>query len=248
MTGIYKFTNNINGKIYIGQAIHIYRRYNAHKNSASNPYSNVYNYPLYRAIRKYGFDNFSFDILEECDADMLDDREIYWIAQYRSFDPEIGYNLTRGGQSKMTTPEDIQRVTEIIHLLKTTDMTQAEIAEKYELHQTSISNINIGDCWRMDGEDYPIRKRCIYTCIDCGQSIHKGSTRCVVCAKKFSAKVKNRPNREELKNEIRTKSFVSIGKEYGVSNTAVVKWCKTYGLPHKKKDINQYTDEQWANI
>ena len=57
----------------------------------------------------------------------------------------------------------------------------------------------------------------------------------------------NRPNREVLKNKIRTTSFVQIGKEYGVSDNAVRKWCKFYGLPSKTNIIKSLSDYEWVN-
>ena len=55
----------------------------------------TYNYLLSRAFRKYGIENFSFEILEECSKEDLDDREIYYISKYDSY--FNGYNQTTGG-------------------------------------------------------------------------------------------------------------------------------------------------------
>lgn len=57
-----------------------------------------------------------------------------------------------------------------------------------------------------------------------------------------------RPSRDELKQLIRTKSFLQIGKMYGVSDNAIRKWCDFEKLPRKKNEINKYTDEEWALI
>lgn len=54
-----------------------------------------------------------------------------------------------------------------------------------------------------------------------------------------------RITREELKEKIRTFSFVAIGEEYGVTDNAIRKWCKKYNLPFKKTEIDKYTDEEW---
>lgn len=55
-------------------------------------------------------------------------------------------------------------------------------------------------------------------------------------------------SREELKQMIRTMSFLAIGKELGVSDNAIRKWCKKYNLPYKKKDIKSYSDEEWGQL
>lgn len=62
MTGIYKITNLVNGKMYIGQAVDIEERWIRHKRDWKIDKTKV----LYKAIRKYGIENFSFEIIEEC--------------------------------------------------------------------------------------------------------------------------------------------------------------------------------------
>lgn len=75
---------------------------------------------------------------------------------------------------------------------------------------------------------------------------------CVDCWNKFKSKfIKDsnveRPERKILKDQIRTSNFLQIGKEYGVTDNAVRKWCKFYGLPYRSKDIKALTDYQWEN-
>lgn len=88
---IYKITNIINGKVYIGQTIQsIESRWEQHKRS-----STYKNYALYYAMRKYGIDNFKIEMVEECDNKELNDKEIKWISFYNSY--HDGYNMTLGG-------------------------------------------------------------------------------------------------------------------------------------------------------
>ena len=112
--GIYKITNLINGKIYIGQALDIYRRWGKHKGNAFNKNSREYDYPIYRAIRKYGLENFSFEIIEECSVEELDEKEIYYIKKYNSctlWKNSHGYNQTIGGNgTKGVTPKSAYKV------------------------------------------------------------------------------------------------------------------------------------------
>ena len=72
MIGIYKITNNINGKIYIGQSNNIQRRFSEHQNRGAT--SRI---PVDIAIQRYGKENFKKEILEECDITELDEREKY---------------------------------------------------------------------------------------------------------------------------------------------------------------------------
>jgi hypothetical protein len=53
---------------------------------------------LYRSIRKYGIENFIFEILEECNEEELNDKEIYWIKYYDATNKEKGYNIKLGGE------------------------------------------------------------------------------------------------------------------------------------------------------
>jgi len=94
MIGIYKITNIINNKIYIGQSIHIEKRFQEHINEAKNGRSNML---LHKAIRKYGSENFRFEILEECTEADLDAKECYYIDKLNSRNRELGYNLLEGG-------------------------------------------------------------------------------------------------------------------------------------------------------
>lgn len=85
-------------------------------------------------------------------------------------------------------------------------------------------------------------------CIDCGKPICLNATRCELCEKTNKNKQSKILERDILKQEIRNKSFVQIGKENGVTDNAVRKWCKKYKLPYTKKEINNYTDEEWLLI
>ena len=96
---IYKITNKINSKCYIGQTSKFYKkRCNEHKNAAFNKFKISYNYPLYKAFRKYGIDNFKFEVIEKCEIQKLNEREIYWISYYNSY--KEGYNQDLGGEGK----------------------------------------------------------------------------------------------------------------------------------------------------
>ena len=104
MVGIYKITNKINGKIYVGQSINIQERWNQHKYKAQIPSEKGYNSAIHVAFRKYGIDNFIFEVIEECDYLLLDERERYWIRELDSLTPN-GYNILIGGQKNRATPK-----------------------------------------------------------------------------------------------------------------------------------------------
>jgi group I intron endonuclease len=91
--GIYQIYNIINGKVYIGQAVDIFKRKNSHFLALEGNYH--YNSHLQKSFNKYGKECFKFSIIDECSEDELDEREIYYIEQYDSF--YTGYNETLGG-------------------------------------------------------------------------------------------------------------------------------------------------------
>lgn len=106
---IYKSTNHITGKVYIGQTTQtLEKRVKNHiKESKTDK-----NRPFMSAINKYGKDNFIFEIIDSAtDLEELNDKEIYWINYYNSVSPN-GYNITGGGQGKkmMVTNELSKRI------------------------------------------------------------------------------------------------------------------------------------------
>lgn len=87
---IYKITNKINGKIYIGK--HIDRSKNAADDYMGSGIK------IKKAQKKYGIENFTKDILEECTKENVNSREIFWIDKLQSTNHNIGYNIAKGGE------------------------------------------------------------------------------------------------------------------------------------------------------
>lgn len=98
---IYCYKNKLNGHTYVGQTSNIERRHKEHMSRAFNENHNEYNSLFHKKIREYGKDNFTLEILEIIDTtnrSLVDEREIYWIEEKKSFVQDGGYNLTKGGQ------------------------------------------------------------------------------------------------------------------------------------------------------
>lgn len=81
-------------------------------------------------------------------------------------------------------------------------------------------------------------------CVDCGIEISPKSVYCKKCFSIHNQKV-SRPNRDQLKYDIRYNSLLAVGQKYGVSTTTIKKWCNQYSLPMLKKIIRNTSDEGW---
>lgn len=96
---IYKISNKINNKVYIGKTLSsLEKRFKEHINDCEK--SRMEKRPLYRAMCKYGVENFYIELVEESPIDILSERECYWIKYYNSY--HDGYNATIGGDGVQT--------------------------------------------------------------------------------------------------------------------------------------------------
>lgn len=249
MIGIYKITNLLNGKAYVGQSIHIERRWQEHCQPSADS-------TIGKAIQEYGKDNFKFEILESFeieDSNQLAEREDYYIDFYDTIVPN-GYNVLQHSATNGTTTFvtiNQKEYYEIVDAIQNTSRTFEDIAAQYGLNRRTINRINHGYTHRMPELTYPLRdtktanmKQHKY-CIDCGIEINLKATRCVTCAAK-KTRVCERPSREELKQLIRTTPFTKIGEKYGVRDNSIRKWCDAYNLPRKATEIKKISDEDWA--
>ena len=233
MVGIYKITNNINNKIYIGQSIHIKRRWTEHCQPSSNSL-------ISKAIRKYGKNNFTFEIIEKCPQNQLNERENYWIKYYDCINPN-GYNISEGSDNKNNNYCFIDKavVFNIINELFS-EKSFKEIAKDNNVDISTISRINSGESHYQEDLKYPIRNTQIdkHVCIDCGTPIQSSATRCAICYAKSIRKVKDRPTVEELKQILldNNGNFTKVGKLFGVTDNSIRKWCKNYDLPTHSSD------------
>ena len=332
---IYKITNKINNKCYIGQTTKtLEERWTRHKKDAFNLKASNYEYPLYKAFRKYGLENFSFELIEKCEIAQLDEKEIYWINFYDSA-KHNGYNQCLGGKGNKQleldelqitkTYSELQNINKTAEIYNCSKSTIAQILKKHNIPIISaeehakekgytikqfdknhkylksfnniidaaqeIINSNKGTTIKATRE--AIRIACLsgyltygfywindeyndeyiksynnktknrkqnkkpspqIPCPLCGNLMSSHSTICISCHNQQNSdnaikeKQEKGITREFLKQEIRNKSFTQIGKEQGVSDNAIRKWCKLYNLPSKSSEIKKYSDEEWESI
>ena len=252
MIGIYKITNLKNGKVYIGQSRQIEKRFQQHRNKSKFLEEDKWYSPLYIDMYSFGIDNFSFEVIEECTIEELNEKEEYWIKYYNS--QEDGYNITSGGDCTGKLSSD--DVKNIIKLLQEKRIDNYEIAKFFNISDRTVREINSGKEFYNKDIKYPIRtykdNLSIYYnkigknqkerkkenyCIDCGKEIGHRAIRCEKCDHIKQRKVKERPSKEKLFNLIKIKSFEEIGRIYDVSGNTIRSWCKSYNLPYRRRDL-----------
>lgn len=93
MVGLYRITNQVNGKFYIGQSKDIERRIKQHNLQANDPNNLAYNSPLHQDIRRYGWENFISEVLLECELDELSYKEQELISAAQILSKDLLYNV-----------------------------------------------------------------------------------------------------------------------------------------------------------
>lgn len=100
--GIYVIRHRRSGKCYVGQSVNISRRWEEHRQGASNAPG------LKSALLKYGPEAFAFEVLEQCPPEKLNEREAFHVSSLGSLSPS-GYNLRSGGKQRETVSEEARR-------------------------------------------------------------------------------------------------------------------------------------------
>ena len=196
---IYVYRKKETGQVvYVGQTCNISERRKQHeKDDPFNDLRAEYNYPLSRAIRKYGAEAFEFEILEnELSLEEANAREDYWIEYYNTI--INGYNQQRGGNNR--TKLSNTQIEEIRNKIANTKMSYSEICEEYGCSGGFLTAINKGESYPSSKYSYPLR------------ATKNG--------KHFSDEVL-KDIIEKLKDK--TLTLAQIAKEYGVSQNVIVR-------------------------
>lgn len=240
MCGIYKITNLINGQIYIGQSINIKSRWRKERSNAFLEGSPDYDSSRSEAFRVFGLENFFFEIIEECPKEKLNEREKYWIAYYNSY--YNGYNDTKGGAGSASDISlNDEQVKMIRDQLLNTIKTNIEIAKEFNVSENTVCGINTGYYRHESNIDYPIRKpktkKKAY-CKKCGIELKDSDSKLCLNCYALSLRKVERPTAEELKQLLldANGNFTAIGKQFGITDNAIRKWCKAYDMPFHTND------------
>lgn len=142
--GIYKITNLITGRIYIGQSKNIERRFIEHNTLSHNSER------IDKNINLYGKENFSYEILELCDVSELDKKEIYYINLFLNNNYKL-YNIINGGQGKGTRAGsnngNAKLTDEEVYFIRESYKNHKQRSEIYKLFSSKISQSAFNSLW-----------------------------------------------------------------------------------------------------
>lgn len=151
--GIYIIKNKINKLCYIGQSVDIYCRWTAHKQAAKNIENQSSHTKIHKAMRELGIDNFYIEILELCEYNKLDEKEIYWISFYNTY--HYGYNMTPGGQGNIGESNGRALLTrEIVEDIRMAYASHIPFREVYDKYKGKISKRGLQKVWSFETWTY----------------------------------------------------------------------------------------------
>ena len=199
MAFIYKITNDVNGKVYIGKTLRsVEKRWKEHIKDSKREH--IESRPLYRAMNKYGIDNFRIETIEECSDELVEEREVFWIKGYNSFGKN-GYNATIGGDGQThvhralilllwlgnMTSKQIVKFTgydlgKVRDILKSYGITTEELKERGKEH-----HIQPVAMYNLDGEHIKNFKSISEACAFVGTDPRHTHIGCVCMGKRKSA-------------------------------------------------------------
>lgn len=249
---IYKITNTINNKLYIGlTTCTLEYRWSRHITEGRNLSNNKH---LYRSMRKYGEDNFKIEEIDRADnLKSLGELERYYISLYNTRDPNIGYNLTAGGERNQWDGNPAAKLSydEVVQIREIYFMCELSLAECYSMFSDRMSYSGFQKIW--DGTTWKGIMDDIYLNEDV-KNFHKTMQRSLPGSRNPSAIYTEDEVLEARKyyvNHTLQETFDKFGKrtkngfrhmiDHGYSNVPIYKkWKKVWILNNEIIDINKY--------
>lgn len=200
MPYIYKISNDINDKLYIGKTLYtIERRWNQHKNNAFSR-KDLTHLPLYSAMNKYGIEHFSISEIEKVDDEkQLSAREQYWIRYYNTYN--YGYNASIGGDGLQLYDYDYiwelweqgNTIKQISAIIPCNDYVVRTVLD---IHNVSTEERKERSAYRQDESHKPYRRAVNQIDINTNQIIHsynsiKEAADSIKCDNSYLSKVCN---------------------------------------------------------
>ena len=231
MIGIYKITNLLNGKSYIGQSNNLERRKKEHL--SGKQYIDL-------DIQQLGIENFDFEILEYCNKDQLDELEKYWIDYYNTYND--GYNLTKGGQGQFCGGHPILTKEDVI-AIRTAYKNHASRKETYLNYKDKISEGGFNHVW--DGSRWKHIMPEVYT--EENKEYHRTQHRFQKGDKNYTSKLSNEEVIEIRKRYV-NETARQIWKDYQNLYTYESFQQILTGVKYSFLPIYKKTQKKWVNI
>ena len=211
---IYCYTNLKNNKRYIGQTVNPESRYAAHKSAYKNPNNPEYDSLIHRAFRKYGYENFKYEVLAKdiYDINILNELEIYYINFYNSKIPN-GYNVEDGGKN-CSKPKTLE------HKMKEI-WGQAKLSES-EIIELRKAYLNNESPTKIYNEKYKDKLH-----FNSFLNIWTGKRYGLIMPEVFNIRKKHTKLNADLVKQIRedreknNTSYDNLAKKYGISKSTV---------------------------
>jgi group I intron endonuclease len=237
-SGVYKiyFKNDTKNKVYIGISNNLTRRKTDHSNSLlENCHKNKF---LQNAYKKYGVENFVFEILQICDVESLVKKEEEYIKKYNSFNNKFGYNLTTGGEHKRLSESTKKKLSIVKSGRKLLEKTKIKLAVHNLLKVRPELKIEvIGNKIFVEGKEYVKSKKGKFKT---PADDVKYAEKIKIISKRKSEFAKNLgTNRVKSKEEIEKIRNANTGKKASIETK------KKIGSYHIGKEI---TDEHKKSI
>ena len=213
-SGIYCYRNKINGKLYVGQAINLKKRYQDFKNNNKRYSGSAFQ----NAINKYGKENFQYTILTHCKPSELNYYEAFYIQRLKTNIHNFGYNLTSGGNSRYQLSETCKK--------NIRESWTIEKRKKQSENQKGALNNNYGKKWNDEQKKH-------------GSKVKKEQAK-----KKFFQKngFHDYELPEKIKQYVLNNSDATcntMAKLFHVSNNRIKKICEDIGLYNTVKKITE---------
>lgn len=226
---IYKITNTVNEKVYIGQTNNPSLRWSQHK---SNAKYNRGQQVITRALTKYGADVFEFEVIVTCktqkDVDFLEEQVIQ---QYDSRNPEKGYNVDRGGNTSPRTPEIGKKIS-------------AALKEHYETHNGWLKGQTLSEEWKKNISEASMGKDGTNT----GKSFDNEWKVAMSKSQAGVPQISRRRFSEEIEKEIcrlyieEEKSMYALGKKFNCQRNTVADILSRYGIETRQSNYTSHSN------
>lgn len=219
ISGIYVLTHIATGRKYVGQSVDVESRYRQHKKAHANT-------KIAHAIKKYGVSAFSFDVVDRCSREDLNQREKFWIEHFKCLSPD-GFNLKTGGDAVALSDETKAKIAAANRKRIVSDETRKKMSDYAKSRSPETrKKISVGRSGIKHSEEAKAKiaaasKRNAIFVIPALAEINRGTKRSIETRAKIAASNRKRSISDETRkkmSESQKRRFARIENTQGASN------------------------------